>query len=209
MSAIATKKEGGNFEPIEAGNYIARCYQVVHLGTVSFEYQGERKESNKVRFGFELPLELKVFKEGEEAKPKAIWGEYLLSTHEKANLRKVLKSWRGKDLSAEEVESFDVMTMVGKPCMIGISTIEKSGKHYNEITSIASLPKGMECPAQINPTELFDYDENFNTKLFDKFPKFIKEKMQATPEYIAKVSGDTGADDYGDFGEDVPNVPFD
>lgn len=210
MSAIAKNNAGAEFEPIEAGTYMARCYQILHLGTVSFEYQGAIQHLNKVRFGFELPLELKTFKEGEEAKPRAIWEEYTLTTNEKGNLSKIMKSWRGREFTADELEGFDVMSMVGKPCMIGISTTSKNGKTYNNITSISAPMKGMDVPPQINPTQLFDYDENFNTAVLQKLPKFVQEKIMKTPEYIAKVSGDTGADDFGDFGdaEERLDVPF-
>ena len=59
----ATNEGGKTFAPIAPGTYPARCYSMVHIGTVTEEYQGEKKEQNKVRITWELPTELKEFKE--------------------------------------------------------------------------------------------------------------------------------------------------
>ena len=87
-------------EPIPAGNYIARCYQMIEIGTVKETILGKDRISPKVRIGWELPTELKVFKEENGEQPCVISKEYTLSMAEKANLRIALKSWRGKDFSA-------------------------------------------------------------------------------------------------------------
>jgi hypothetical protein len=183
---IKATNTGKTREPIPAGTYLARCYSIAHIGTEFFEYQGEPKQTNKVRFTFELPTKLKVFKEGEEAKPLAIGEEYGISTHEKSNLRKVMNSWRGKDFTEEEVKSFDVTSMISKPCLITISITDKG---YNKITGISSLMEGQTCPEQINPTQLFDYEENFDN--LSKLPTFIQDKIKKTPEYVKKVGVET------------------
>ena len=70
MEIIASSNPGGKtFAPVEAGNYVARCYSMVHIGTISDEYKGEKKEASKVRLTFELPTETKVFKEENGEQP--------------------------------------------------------------------------------------------------------------------------------------------
>lgn len=199
--AIEATNKGKAKEPIQAGTYLARCYSITHIGTEFFEYQGEPKSSNKVRFTFELPTKLKVFKEDEEAKPLVISKEYGISTHEKSTLRKILNSWRGHDLSAEEIKSFDVLTMIGKPALISVSITDKG---YNKITGIMPLMDGQTCPPQINPTLIFDYEENFGN--LDKLPSFLQEKIKKTPEYIKKtgiVADDTELESLEDVYEDM------
>ena len=46
-------------ELIPAGTHIARCYSMIHIGTVEWEYLGEQKNTDKVRLTFELPFEKK------------------------------------------------------------------------------------------------------------------------------------------------------
>lgn len=171
-------------ELIPAGNYIARCYQMIELGTIKEIVLGKEKILPKVRIGWELPTELKVFKEENGEQPLVISKEFTLSTAEKANLRIALKSWRGKDFTEEEAKCFDITTIVGVPCMLNI--IHKPSKDgtrvYEEISGVTPIPKGVTCPAQINNTFILSYD-NFDFNKFNNLPDFIKNKMQTSVEF--------------------------
>lgn len=164
---------------IEPGSYMARCYSMIHIGTTEFEYMGQTKTSNKVRITFELPTETKVFKEGEQAKPLVISAEFALSLHKKSNLRPVLEGWRGKAFTDDEAENFELSKLVGVPAFVNIIHNEKG---YAEIASISKMPKGMECPVQVNESQLLDY-ETFNEELFEKLPDFLKDKIKSSVEY--------------------------
>ncbi len=61
MAIIA---KGKNRVLIPAGNHVARCYQVIHIGTVDREFKGKKTKQNKVRFGWELPEEMRESSEG-------------------------------------------------------------------------------------------------------------------------------------------------
>jgi hypothetical protein len=175
-------------ELIPAGNYFGRCYQMIEIGTVKETILGVEKILHKVRIGWELPSELKVFKEENGPQPRVISKEFTLSMHEKAALRIVLKSWRGKDFTEEEAKSFDITKLIGVPCMINI--IHKPSKTdptkiYEEISGITGVPKEMVAaiPAQINKSFVLSYDD-FDTQLFETLPDFIKDKMKTSAEYI-------------------------
>jgi hypothetical protein len=57
---IAKETGGTDFKIIEPGNYIARCYSVVDLGTT--HNPRFNIDSRKVRISFEMPTELETFK---------------------------------------------------------------------------------------------------------------------------------------------------
>jgi hypothetical protein len=57
----------------------------------------------------------------------AIGSKFTLSLHEKASLRKILQSWRGKAFTPEELKKFDVTTILGKPCLITVTHEPKDG----------------------------------------------------------------------------------
>ena len=184
---INATSNGTQRELIPAGNYIARCYQMLHIGTVQEMFQGELKTLNKVRIGWELPDEQRVFKEEKGLQPCVISKEYTLSMHEKANLRKMLASWRGSDFSQKEAESFDITKLIGVPCMLNIihkPSAKDPTKIYEEIGSVSPLPKKMVCPPQINKTSVLAYDD-FNEELFNSLPDFLKTKIQSSAEYKA------------------------
>jgi len=58
---IAKETGGTDFKIIEPGNYVARCYSVVDLGTT--HNPRFNVDSRKVRISFEMPTELETFKE--------------------------------------------------------------------------------------------------------------------------------------------------
>jgi hypothetical protein len=190
--AINATNKGVKRELIPSGNYFARCYQMIELGTIKESFQGEEKLLHKVRIGWELPTEKKVFSEERGEQPCVISKEYTLSMNEKATLRKMLASWRGKDFTEAEAKSFDITKLLGVACMLNI--IEKpSAKDasvvYNEIASVSPMIKGMECPSQVNPSFVFELD-NFDKIKFELLPDFIKDKIKTSEQY-AKLKSPT------------------
>jgi hypothetical protein len=185
MAIIATSTGASNYTPVPAGNYVARCFSMVHIGTAKDTFEGREKLSNKVRLTFELPTETKEFKEGEGEKPFTVSKEFTLSMHEKAGLRKSLESWRGKGFTEEEAKAFDITKLLGKPCMLNIIHKEKQGGGVNAvISSISSMPKGLQCPDQVNPNFEFSVAE-FDIQKFATLPEFLQTKIKETNEYKA------------------------
>lgn len=185
--AINATNTGVKREPIPAGNYAARCYQMIHIGTVTEFILGEQKILNKVRIGWELPTELRVFDEAKGEQPLVISEEFTLSMHEKSKLRQFLTAWRGKGFTEDEAKCFDITKLLGAPCLLNI--VHKPSKKdasvmYANIGSVSPLPKGFTIPAQINPTFLLDYD-NFTWDAFNGLPDFIKDKMKGSVEFVA------------------------
>ena len=168
-----------------AGTQVARLYSVVHIGTVAFEYMGEAKTANKVRLTFELPNEMRVFKDGEPEKPMVISSEFALSMHEKASLRKFIEGLVGTTLNADEAAGFDVESLIGTPCLLNIVHTTKNGKEFANIKTASPLVKGMEAPPAINAPLALNYGDKWDVQVFEALPGFLKDKMKATPEYEA------------------------
>lgn len=207
MSITATTNSAPK-ELIPAGNYIARCYQMIQIGHVKEVILGEVKTLNKVRIGWELPTETKVFNVEKGEQPFVISEEYTLSMHEKSNLRKMLASWRGKDFSLEESNSFDITKLLGVACMVNI--IHRPAKSdpsrmYQKIGSVSPIPKGMNCPPQSNPTTVLQYD-NFDYNLYNSLPDFIKDKIKNSEEFIKMQSPEQTVFLSND--EDPNDLPF-
>jgi len=191
MSITATDK-GGNFELVPAGNHVARCYSMIHIGTIPETYMGEQKQMNKVRISWELPTEKRIFDKDRGEQPFSVSKEYTLSMGEKANLRKDLQSWRGRPFSEEEAKAFDVTKLLGIPCMLNVihGKSKSSGREYAVIASISGLPRGTTCPQQINPSYEFSL-EKFDNEKFKALPEWLMKKIASSKEY-KELSG-TGA----------------
>lgn len=208
--AINATNKGVQRELIPAGNYIARCYQMIQIGTVEEMILGSVKSLNKVRIGWELPTEQKVFNPEKGEQPFVISKEFTLSMNEKSNLRKVLASWRGKDFTEDEAKCFDITKLLSVPCMLNV--IHKPSKAdptriYEEIGSVSPMPKGVKCPPQINPTAVLEF-ENFNWELFNSLPDFIKMKVQSSAEFKEMQSPHERQLHPNEIMEPIDDLPF-
>lgn len=196
-------------ELIPAGNYIARCYQLIELGTITELVAGHMKSLKKVRIGWELPEEIRTFDNGE--KPLAVWAEYTLSTHRKSTLRAILASWRGKDFTEEEAKRFDITSILGAPCLLNV--IHKNGvadptKVYERISSISPLPKGTKAPKAINEPFILSYD-NWDKEKFSALPEFIRNRIMSSAEFQKILRPDeTNIPNADDVNEPLDDLPF-
>lgn len=168
-----------------AGTHVARVFSIIHLGTHKKEGKdGKPWEVGEARIAFELPLETKVFKEGDAPKPIVITKKYTESLGEKANLRKLIEAVIGTTLLNEEAYAFDVHDILGKTCMITIKhkVNDSTNEKYAYVEATNALMKGVECPAQVNPTYIFTMVP-FDEEKFFALPDFIRDEIMESPEY--------------------------
>lgn len=209
---IATNAGGSPRELVPAGSHIARCYQMIHIGTIQANIMGEAKILNKVRLTWEIPGEMRVFNEEKGEQPMVIDKEYTLSLNEKANLRKDIDSWRGKSLTDEQAESFDLTVLLGVECMLSIiHKTSAKGNEYAFVASVSRIPKGIEAVKQINPNFEFNYENHFDLDGLEKMPDFIKDMIKSSKEYVERIDQLEGAqlDEQLGTAEDLDNdLPF-
>lgn len=196
MPLIASAKSGAPRQNAPAGTHPARCYQIIDLGTHDKEWQGKRRKSHEIRVSWELPDETADFGKG-HLEPFAVHKTYTLSLSEKANLRHDLENWRGKPFTEQELESFDVFAVIGVPCMVTVTHVEKNGNTYANVTAVTALPKALKAsfPAPVNPTVQFALDEH-DEAVFRSLPEFLQAIIKESDEW--KQNGAQPADDYTD-----------
>lgn len=202
---IVSESGGANFPQCPTGLKHARCYSVVDLGTRTDVYEGRSNTRRQVVLTFETPLDL-INDGGEhDGEPFALSAFYTASLSSKANLRKDLEAWRGREFTPEELKSFDLRVVLGKTCTI--SVINKKGK--SRIDAVLAGQK-VQLPPQRNKSISFSLDE-FDRTVFESLPEWQKKFIVASPEYKAIASGRplaTGnpADDGGII--DDSDLPF-
>jgi len=171
-------------ELIEEGNYIATVYRIIYLGTVETEYMGEKKNVFQVDITWELNNEMKVWKEGEEAKPVVVSKTYTLSLGSKSNLRPIVEGIVGGMSDAEAV-NFDVDSILGKSCLLNITHgVADNGKEYLKLQT-SKLMKGMEAPKGFNEQKILTY-ENWDEEMYQSLPEWLRTKIASTPEFKVK-----------------------
>lgn len=187
MALIAKEKSGAGFEPIEAGTYPARCSAVVDLGVQVTEYKGQRKEQEKVMFIFELPTERIMTENGE--KPRLISARYTVSLSERATLRSVLNAWRGKPFTAEELNGFNLASVVNAPCMLTISHTISNGNTYANVSGVSKAMKGMEVPALDGEPIVFDMGADNAEITKAKLPQWVQDVIEKSPTWNGNAAG--------------------
>ena len=198
----ASDKGGGEFEQAPTGTHAARCIKLIDLGTQKGEYQGVPNLKHKIIIGWELPLSLMTT--GDYAgKPFTVTRFYMLSLSEKATLRADLKSWRGRDFTAEELAGFEVRNILDKGCMLSIAP-NKKGKA--EVVAIMGLPQGLQLPPRVNELTYFSLDRaEFVRADFEKLSDGIKKMITASPEW-AQLNNPQG---YAEQEQQAPADNFD
>ena len=194
MGFIASDAGGGNFKRVPSGVHIGRCYSIIDLGTQVTDGQFGLKEQHKIRIGWELfgedddgqPLTVDV--DGKEM-PMTVSKSYTVSLHEKANLRKELAAWRGRDFTEEEAKAFDVSKLVGAYCMVNVTTSESNGKTYSNVAGLTPLPGALKNakPQPVHDNIIFNLDDP-DRALLETFHEKLRDAIKRSPEW-AKANG--------------------
>jgi hypothetical protein len=128
----------GNFAPHpDGGPYAAVCVDVVNMPQRQTKYGLQ----DKVRIVFETELEMEPDDQG-GVRPWLQMAFFGKTIGEKSNLRKFLKSWRGRDFTPEELEAFNLETLVGAQARLIIEHTQDGTDTYANITAILRTENG-------------------------------------------------------------------
>lgn len=144
MSLVLESKAGGDFKPHVEGIHPAVCVDVIDLGLVETEFQGERRLVNKVRVFFETE------QKNEEGKNCVIAKTFTASLHPKARLAEFLSKWRGRPVVPGE--SIDLAKLIGANCTLVISHQKNLvGRTYASIDAVSKPTKRLVASGQYDP----------------------------------------------------------
>ena len=134
MGLLLESKAGGDFKPHVEGIHPAVCVDVIDLGLVETEFQGQKRIVNKVRVFFETE------QRNEEGKNCVVSKTFTASLHPKAKLADFLGKWRGRPIVPGE--SIDLTKLVGANCTLVISHQKNMvGRTYASIDAVSKPTK--------------------------------------------------------------------
>ncbi len=213
MSLVVENSGGGNFKPVSAGVHLARLYRIIDLGTQKSEFEGKTNFLHKVKFVWEVHSE---DDEGaplvtDKGEPMIITKDYTLSWGEKANLRKDLESWRGRPFTDEEQRRFDLKNVLDQWCMINVQhKPRQKGGVFANIVGVSPVPKLVKqngLPKGHNRCEIF-LVSNPDMEMFETFSDYLKQTIQASPEWRAPVAQKASNKPTGSGFDDFEDAPF-
>jgi hypothetical protein len=201
-------RPGADFKPAPAGNWPAVCSRIVDMGTQPTNYKGKAGTAHQVLITWELHGDETTENDGS---PMIAQRAYTWSMSPKANLRKMLESWRGKAFEESDFDTFDIAKLLGAPCLINLTHSTSDGTTYANITTVAKLPKGMAAPTLSNGKVcVWLKSDLFDKAAFSDLSDKLQDKIKASPEYQELMGTDDepglGFNDNGP--EDDDEVPF-
>lgn len=203
MSLIVNGSSAASFDPIEEGTHVAVCYMLVDLG---MQYSEQYKtKSRKVLIGWEIPDETIELEDGPH--PRTLSKQYTASLNESANLRQDLAAWRGRDFTGEELEAFDLRSIVGKTCLINVVHKQNNGKTYANIQSIMALPKGMPKAKISDKAMVYDIDHD-PPEAVDLLPKWIQDRVKKSESYQDRLYAAPKQEEFQEVADDESELPF-
>lgn len=201
--ARATKRR---LVPVEEGQHRAACVGVYDIGTQHSDLF--KSDYRKVIIVWELPeVRVVLNKDGEQIDvPRIMSRTYTLSLASRSNLRHDVEHWRGRAFKDGEEENFDFASLLGENCILIVTHSGSIGRTFSNVAGVMPLPKGMAAMAPEGPCLSYSIDTDGEV-IPDGTPKWIVEKIKASPEYqeLAWVEADGGnTPAYPDQPEDTP-----
>jgi hypothetical protein len=144
MTMVLQAKQNGNHVPHPEGIYPAVCLDVIDLGLVEVEFQGQRRLVPKVRVVFESE-EMR-----EDGRRCTISKRFTASLHPKSNLAGFLGKWRGRPITPGE--SIDLGKLIGACCTLVVSHQQsQAGQTYAAIDAISKPTKRVVPSGEYDP----------------------------------------------------------
>jgi hypothetical protein len=184
-----------NLAPV--GNHIARCYQIIDLGTQ--ESSVYKNASHKVRFSWELCEEMADFGKGKK-EPYAVHRTLNFFVGKNSNLQKLLEGWKGGTFTEAEWEVFDLRKLVGRPCMINVVHVTSNDTDYANVASVSPIPAKWKdkVPPLVNKGIYFEIEMGRNAE-FQALPEFLQKMIEKCTEW--KGGGTATNDDDDPFAD--------
>ena len=104
------------------GLHNAVLIDVIDKGLQTWEFNGESKQAQKIRLLWE------VEEKTSGGKPMMAAKSYTKSLAPNSNLRTMLRSWLGREMSEQELNNFDTDDLIERPAQVLVSSYVKDGE---------------------------------------------------------------------------------
>jgi hypothetical protein len=171
MSIIV--KGGSSFEPAPEGAWQAVCVDVRDLGIVKSELWGNKP---MVLITWEISEKM------EDGRPFVASKRFTNSLHAKSSLHKFLVSWRGREFTADELNTgFDLEKLITAPCQLVVQHTSKDGQTYANVTAILRASKGQALKPSGKYVRWIDRPENKASKPAPDNPDYGESEAEDVP----------------------------
>jgi len=176
MSLTLTATAETTWRPHPEGIHPAVCVDVIDLGTMTTEWQGQSKTTHKIKLVFESA------EKADDGRNCTVSKSFTASLHPKAKLAEFLGKWRGKPVLPGE--SIDLAKLIGACCTLVVSHQQNMvGKTYASIDAVSKPTKKLAPSGGYDPAAARQRIEEWKAK----------QTGQATPAPAARPAHDASA----------------
>lgn len=193
-------KDSGDFKPHPEGIHPAVCVDVMDLGLVETDFQGQKKMVNKVKLVFESEQKT------EDGKVCTVSKNFTASLHPKAKLAEFLGKWRGRPVVPGE--SIDLAKLLGASCTLVISHQQNmSGKTYASIDAVSKPTKKVLASGTYDPAAARQRYAEWKAKQAGGQKPVVGSQPAAAPQAAAVAAPPANAPAKSDAATPPPATP--
>jgi hypothetical protein len=171
MSMILECKESADFVPHPEGIHPAVCVDVIDLGMVETEFQGQKRIVPKLKLVFESEQKT------DDGRSCVVSRRFTASLHPKARLAEFIGKWRGRPVVPGE--SIDLSKLIGACCTLVISHQQNpQGRTFASIDAVSKPTKRLKASGGYDPAAARQRMAEWNTKQSGAAPQ---RGMQPAP----------------------------
>lgn len=139
MGVVVSANSGKVYTPAPVGVHQAVCVDIIDLGLVDTEFDKKKQQKHMVN------LVWQINEINEETRRRfTVRRRFTASLHEKATLRAVLESWRGRPFTNDELKGFDLDKVLLANALVNIvHHTANDGRVYANVAAVMPLPKGV------------------------------------------------------------------
>ncbi|GHV09393.1 hypothetical protein AGMMS50229_19510 [Campylobacterota bacterium] len=153
-----------------------------NAGKQSEDFSGDVKKIDRMFLMFEFPEE--TIEIDGEMTFRQLSIKVTKSMNEKATLRKLLISWRGRDFTPEEMSDFELTRLLGVPATVSVAHRESKGK---TVAFISGISKPMRTNRHDASRKIyFDLNNESTWQKAHDIPKWILETINRSAEAVEK-----------------------
>jgi hypothetical protein len=171
------------FENIPDGKHAAVIFQMIDLGSQRFSKGDKEWYSPQMLIGFEIPGLTFETNDGDTlSQIKSITAFVSLNpSRQGIGLREIMDGIVGsKDWTDEQLQAFDLDTLLGKSCLIELAGVESKGKVYQNILSVEAFPVGVKPIREQVSVTVDDFKDDAK---ITALPQWIQDKIAKSKEW--------------------------
>lgn len=174
---------GFSSEPLPEGTYDAVLSAIIDLQIQMTTFKGVESPKPQVKLIFEIPSELRTYKEDEDPQPVLIGQTVTLSANSRSKLSEVICALVGKKLEEEEVADIlctdgALEELLGKPCTLDINVYKsKRGTEHNGIQQVSKIHPKVEPPVSVKEPFIFEANKPNLDVFKNKLSRYTRDTI--------------------------------